>query len=96
LNLNAKQQNFDFYKMLYNFRNQIGDYENYQNLFNMGETSIWFEMAYKTSVEKIGEKSVNVTTFDTERSRISLILSIFGNGEKLPPLVVFKEKKMVI
>ena len=56
LKLNAKQQYFDFYKMLYNLRNQIGDYENYQNLFNMKETPIWFEMASKTSDEKIGEK----------------------------------------
>lgn len=71
LKINAKQQYYDFYKMLYNLRYQIGDYENYQNLFNMGETPIWFEMA---SVEKIGEKTVNVTTFGSERSRISLIL----------------------
>ena len=55
--------------------------------------TIWFEITSKTSVEKIGEKSVNVTTFGSERSKISLILSIFLNGEKLSPLVVFKGKK---
>ena len=93
LKLNAKQQYYDFYKKLYNLRNQIGDYDNYQNLFNMDETPIWFEMVSKTTVEKIGEKSVNVTTFGSERSRISLILSICANGQKLPPLVVFKGKK---
>ena len=46
-------------------------------------------MASKTSVEKIGEKSVNVTTFGSER----YILPICANGEKLTPLVVFKGKK---
>ena len=56
----------------------------------MDETPIYFEMFSKTSVAKIGERSVNVKTFGSDRNRISLILCISANGLKLPPLIIFK------
>ena len=47
-------------------------------------------MTYNTTIAKVGEKSIKVLTFGWERLRVSLILCIFTNGEKLPPLVIFK------
>lgn len=61
-------------------------------IINMDETTIWFEMTGKTTVEKIGTKNVEVKTFGTEGLRISLLLAITANGNKLKPLLVFKGK----
>ena len=53
-------------------------------------------MTYNTSISKIGEKSVKVFwTFCGERLRVSLILSILADGEKLPALIIFKGTKNV-
>ena len=49
-------------------------------------------MHSKTSIEKIGEHEINVKTFGTERTRISLLLRIGNNSEKLPPMLIFKGK----
>ena len=59
----------------------------------MDETGIKFENIYKTSIEKIGEKSVNVRTFGKDKLKISAVLCILGNGCKLPPLLIFRGKK---
>ena len=49
-------------------------------------------MYQKKIVEKIGNKTVTIKTFGTEKSRISLILCVLSNGLKLPPMIVFKGK----
>lgn len=64
-----------------------------ENLFNMDETPIMFEMVGKTTIAKIGERNINIRTFGSERSRISVILCISASGSKLPPLLIFKGKK---
>ena len=58
----------------------------------MDETPIYFEMVTDTTVERIGRKKVNIKTFGGEKMRISIILTILANGEKLPPFIVFKGK----
>ena len=60
----------------------------------MDETPIWFEMISKNTISKLGEKGVIVRTFGSERTRISVILCTSVNGEKTPPLLVFKGKKV--
>ena len=40
----------------------------------MDETPICFEMIARTTVEKIGEKSVNVRSYGSDRNRITVIL----------------------
>ena len=47
-------------------------------------------MVSKICVAKIGERSINVKTFGTERNRISLILCVSANGLKLPLLIIFR------
>ena len=59
----------------------------------MDETPIWFEMVPKSTVAKLGAKSVTVKTFGTERKRFSLMLTIGDKGQKLPPVIVFKGEK---
>ena len=50
-------------------------------------------MTYNITISKIGEKSVKVHTFGGERLRVSLIISILADGEKPPPLIIFKGTK---
>ena len=47
-------------------------------------------MTYNTTISKIREKSVKDRTLVRERLEVSLILSILADGEKLPPLIIFK------
>jgi len=62
----------------------------------MDETPICFEMISNTNVSKIGSRKVMIRTFGSDRSRITIILCIGSNGEKIAPLVAFKGKKNAI
>ena len=53
-------------------------------------------MSEKITVEKIGTKSIKIKTFGNEKTRISGLLSVNSGGLKLPPLIVFKGKKVLI
>lgn len=59
----------------------------------MDETPICFEMVAQTTVAKIGSRKVTFISFGSDRSRLTIILCIGSNGEKLPPLLIFKGKK---
>ena len=67
--------------------------EDLNRIGNVDETLIWFYMTYNTTISKIREKSVKVRTLVRERLEVSLILSILADGEKLPPLIIFKGTK---
>lgn len=60
----------------------------------MDETPIMFEMVSKMIICEIGTRNVNVRTFGSDRTRITLTLSIGSDGIKLPPLIVYKGKKI--
>ena len=75
------------------FRKEMEIFEELNRIGNVDETPIWFDMTYNTTIAKIGEKSIKVRTFGGERLRVSLILCILANGDKLPPLVIFKGSK---
>ena len=46
-----------------------------------------------TTIAKKGLKSITINTNGSEKQRISAVLSIIGEGNKLPPLLFFKGKK---
>ena len=49
-------------------------------------------MYNKTTIDKIGNKIIKVKTFGSDKERISVLLGIIPDGEKLPPLIVFQGK----
>ena len=57
---------------------------------NVDETPISLEPITNTTLEKIGEKTIKIRTFGKSKQRISCILCILSNGERLPPMLVFK------
>ena len=95
-----KENNFELFdRFIFNdikFRKDMQIIEDLNRIGNVDETPIWFYMTYNTTISKIREKSVKVRTLVRERLEVSLILSILADGEKLPPLIIFKGTKMVL
>jgi hypothetical protein len=61
-------------------------------LGNMDETGIWFEMPPKRVLDVRGRKGVRVLTAGQEKQRITVVLGILANGDKLPPMIIFRGK----
>ena len=82
-----KENTFELFdRFIFNvikFRKDMQIFEDLNRIGNVDETPIWFDMTYNTTISKIGEKSVKVHTFGRERLRVSLILCILADGEKL-------------
>ncbi|CAB1096096.1 unnamed protein product [Ectocarpus sp. CCAP 1310/34] len=59
---------------------------------NMGETPTWFESPGKDTVNATGEKEIAVKAGGEEKMRITSVLTVFADGSKLPPLLIFKSQ----
>jgi len=92
LKKNSKEEFIKFLNINYTIRRNYQINESYEYIINIDKTPIWFEITGKAKVEKIGNKTVNVKTFGTERTRLSLLLVISSSGGKLKPLIFFKGK----
>jgi len=68
----------------------INSPDDLNSIGNMDETPVFFEMYQNKTIAKIGNKKVNIKTFGCDKMRISIILKILANGDKLPPLIVLK------
>ena len=62
------------------------------NIFNMDESPIFFKMAPTKTIAKRGKKTILIKTQNQEKVRISIILTISADGDKLKPLIIFKGK----
>ena len=51
------------------------------------------DMPETKTVDIKENKEIDIYTFGADKVRISVLLSIAGNGNKLPPILVFKAKK---
>ncbi|KAL4512506.1 hypothetical protein ABPG72_020343, partial [Tetrahymena utriculariae] len=60
---------------------------------NMDESPIQFNLYPDKTVQQIGSKTVTIHTQGQEKQKVSLVLCILANGEKLPPFVIFKSKE---
>ena len=58
----------------------------------MDETPLYLNMVPNKVISKKGEKNVVVRTQNQEKIRITLLLSIWADGDKLPPYIIFKAK----
>ena len=72
--------------MLYNTRSILNINENLNQIGNKDESAIYYENIYPTTIDKIGEKSVNVRYFGKDKMRIKADSTIFADGTKLPLL----------
>ena len=59
---------------------------------NMDETPIFFNMYPTKIIAKKGDKVILIKTQSQEKCRISVILCVTADGDKLPPFLIFKAK----
>ena len=65
-----------------------------QQIGNMDETPLRYDMPMGRSVTKKGEKSVLIKTTGHEKDHLTVVLTCLADGTKLPPVVIFKRKTM--
>ena len=58
----------------------------------MDETLLYLNMVHNKIISQKGEKNVVVRTQNQEKIRITLLLRICADGDKLPPYIIFKAK----
>ena len=46
-----------------------------------------------STIQKIGSKKVDIRIQGKENWRVTAIFTVLANGQKLSPLLIFKEKK---
>ena len=62
------------------------------NIINMDETPLYLNMIPNKVISQKGEKNVVVRTQNQEKIRVTCLLSICADGDKLPPYIIFKGK----
>ena len=61
---------------------------------NADQTPLTFDMPANSTVDAKGTKSVSIMTTGHEKDRFTVMLACLGDGAKLPPYVVFKQKTL--
>lgn len=56
----------------------------------MDKTPFYLDMSFGNTIDFIGNKNIEIISSGREKYHISVILSIAGDGTKLPPLIIFK------
>lgn len=60
---------------------------------NMDETPVFFYMVSKTTIAKKETRTVHIKTQQQKKVRVTVMLTIDGDGTKLPPFIIFKGSK---
>ena len=71
----------------------LDDTDNINRIINVGETPVYFELIPDKTYNLKGAKEVIIETKGQEKNHVTVILSITGGKEKLPPVIVFKGKQ---
>ena len=56
----------------------------------MDETPIFFDSPFSSTIDKKGAKQIEIITSGAEKYRVSLLLTKSANGNRFPPLIIFK------
>ncbi len=61
----------------------------------MDETLMIFDLPSNTTIDETGTRSVSIRITEHEKTNFTVILTCMADGTKLPPLVIFKLKKIL-
>lgn len=64
------------------------------HITNMDEVPLTFDIPMNRTVEKTGASTVSIRTTGNEKSSFTVVLGCQANGQKLPPMVIFKRKTL--
>eukprot|EP01022_Parablepharisma_sp_SALTPOND_P022487 TRINITY_DN4580_c1_g1_i12.p1 TRINITY_DN4580_c1_g1~~TRINITY_DN4580_c1_g1_i12.p1 ORF type:complete len:589 (+),score=54.91 TRINITY_DN4580_c1_g1_i12:278-2044(+) len=67
----------------------------YARIGNCDETPIYFGYEAKKTVTEKGAKHVSFKKVEGARKRVTVLLGILANGQKLPPLFIFKGERPI-
>mgnify|MGYP003530257762 FL=1 len=65
-----------------------------EHIINMDEVFLTFDIPVNRTVEKTGARTVSIRTTGNEKSSFTVVLGCQANGQKLPPMVIFKRKTL--
>ncbi|XP_072769637.1 pogo transposable element with KRAB domain [Nerophis lumbriciformis] len=65
-----------------------------EHITNMDEVPLTFDFPVDRTVERPGTSSASVRSTWNEKSSFTVVLGCQANGQKLPPMVIFKEKTL--
>jgi len=82
----------EFQRYIIEKRKKFG-YELFE-IGNMDETPIFFDMIGNLTIEERGAKTVQIRTTGNEKNRFTCVLTVLADGTKLPPIVIFKGKRV--
>ena len=80
-----KRMNFTNYTQGLISEHSIGP----NQLINMDEVLLTFDLPLSRTVNQKGESSVRVKTTGNEKTSFTCVLACMGAGNKLPPMVIF-------
>ncbi|KAF4805031.1 pogo transposable element with KRAB domain-like protein [Turdus rufiventris] len=62
------------------------------HIINMDEVPLTFDMPLNQTVDRTGTSTVSILTTGKEKTSFTVVLCVLSNGQKLPPMVIFKRK----
>ena len=62
-------------------------------IINADEKPVYFDSPYNYCIAKKGAQTVTIKTLGRETARLTVLLSITANGNKLKPFIIFKGKE---
>ena len=60
----------------------------------MDEVPLTFDIPINRTVERTGTSAINIRTTGNEKSSLTVVLACQANGQKLPPMIIFKRKTL--
>ncbi|CAG8644538.1 10171_t:CDS:2 [Paraglomus occultum] len=63
-------------------------------IINLDETPVFFDMVGALTIDYKGVKTVHIRTTGNDKNRFTCVLAVLGDGTKLPPMVIFKGKRL--
>ena len=60
----------------------------------MDETPVSFDLPSNTTIDELGTRTVSIRTTGHKRTNSTVVLICMADGTKLPPLIIFKLKKI--
>jgi len=64
------------------------------HITNMDDAPLTFDIPVNGTVEKTGTPTVSIRTKGNEKPSFTVVLGCKANGQKLPPMVIFKRKTL--
>jgi transposase-like protein len=61
---------------------------------NIDETPVTFDLPSNMTIDETGARSISIRTTGHEKTNFTVVLSCMADGMKLPPLIIFKLKKI--